>query len=156
MASLISGAEEFGACLLVVTRSSNPEGRPLQSAHHSDGRSVEATLLAEIGALNEKLAPGSIGPIGAVVGPTHRDPGLDLAAAHALFLAPGIGAQRADVSDVERVFSGCLDRVMPSASRALLASSDVAELRNRAATMAAEFQSLRDASPQPGDLRDRA
>lgn len=154
MGSLVTRAEQSGACLLVVTRSSNAEGRPLQSARHLDGRSVEATLLAEIGAWNEKLAPGSLGPVGAVVGATQLDPGLDLVAANALFLAPGIGAQGAGAEDVERTFASCLDRVMPSASRALLSSPDVGELRDRAAAMATEFRGLRDASLRSGPRRE--
>ena len=96
MGAFVTRAEESGACLLVVTRSSNPDGRAIQTAHDDTGRSVEQALLADIGALNATLAPGAIGPIGpigAVVGPTHVDPALDLAAARGLFLAPGVGAQ---------------------------------------------------------------
>ena len=52
----------------MVTRSSNPEGRPVQSAVGDDGRRVEEGLLREIGSLNRRLAPGEIGPVGAVVG----------------------------------------------------------------------------------------
>ncbi len=79
MDAFVTRAEESGACLLVVTRSSNPDGRAIQTAHDDTGRSVEQALLAEIGALNATLAPGAIGPVGAVVGPTHLDPALDLA-----------------------------------------------------------------------------
>ena len=42
---------------------------------------------------------------GAVVGPLHIEPGLDLASAQALFLAPGAGAQGATPEDVARVFA---------------------------------------------------
>jgi orotidine-5'-phosphate decarboxylase len=45
----VSRAHEAGSCLLVVTRSSNPEGREIQSARNESGRSVEATLLRDIG-----------------------------------------------------------------------------------------------------------
>ena len=95
MGAFVSRARESGACLLVVTRSSNPEGRAIQAAHDASGRRVEAVLLAEIGELNKTLAPGQVGPIGAVVGPTHLRDALDLPAACGLFLAPGIGAQHA-------------------------------------------------------------
>ena len=98
-----------------------------------------------IGALNARLAPGGIGPIGAVVAPTHMDPVLDLAAANGLFLAPGVGAQGATPADVARAFAACPDRVIPSASRSLLTGGpDVGRLRDTAAELAAQF---RDALP---------
>jgi orotidine-5'-phosphate decarboxylase len=180
MGAFVSRASSAGACLLVVTRSSNPEGRIVQEARvvpetlagpgtgngpgtgdrpgtgdgpgtgdspeARAGRSVEETLLAEIGTLNAALAPGQIGPVGAVVAATyldraHLEPALDLPAAHALFLAPGVGAQGATSADVARTFAACPGRVMPSASRLLLsAGPDLGALRDAAATLAAEFR----------------
>ena len=122
MGSFVSRAAESGSCLLVVTRSSNPEGRAVQAALAPGGQPVEQDLLTRIGELNAQLAPGGIGPVGAVIGPTHLRPELDLAAANALFLAPGVGAQGATPDDVAAVFAACPDRVMPSASRSLLAA----------------------------------
>ncbi len=122
MGSFVSRAAESGSCLLVVTRSSNPEGRAVQAALTPGGQPVEQDLLTRIGELNAQLAPGGIGPVGAVIGPTHLRPELDLAAANALFLAPGVGAQGATPDDVAAVFAACPDRVMPSASRSLLAA----------------------------------
>jgi orotidine-5'-phosphate decarboxylase len=141
MDAFVRRAHESGSCLLVVTRSSNPEGRALQAALDPSGRTVEAALLHEIGTLNARLAPGAIGPIGAVVGPTHFEPPLDLAAAQALFLAPGVGAQGATPADVTRFFAACPDRVMPSASRSLLsAGPGVDALRDGVAVLAGEFR----------------
>jgi orotidine-5'-phosphate decarboxylase len=143
MGSFIARAHESGSCLLIVTRSSNPEGRAIQSASDDSGHSVEATLLREIGEMNARLAPGEIGPIGAVVGPTHMEPTLDFAATHGLYLSPGVGAQGATPSDVARVFAACPDRVIPSASRSLLAGGpDVRRLRDTAAALAAEFREI--------------
>jgi orotidine-5'-phosphate decarboxylase len=115
-------AHESGAGLFVVTRSSNPEGRPVQGARTTSGPTVEERLLAEIGARNADLAPGGIGPVGAVIAPDPGLPPLDLAAAHALYLAPGLGAQGATPADVAATFASCPDRVLPSASRSLLAA----------------------------------
>lgn len=129
MGSFISRAHESGSALIVVTRSSNPEGRRIQSATNDDG-TVEAGLLREIGEVNARLAPGEIGPIGAVIGPTHMKPALDLASANALYLAPGLGAQGATPDDIAEVFATCRDRVMPSASRALLSGPDVGQLQD--------------------------
>jgi orotidine-5'-phosphate decarboxylase len=140
MGTYVSRAAESGSCVLVVTRSSNPEGRSVQAATTAAGQTVEQDLLAQIGRINARLAPGGIGPVGAVVGPTHCEPELDLAAAGCLFLAPGVGVQGATAADVARVFATCRDRVMPSASRSLLsAGPDVSRLRDHAAALAAEF-----------------
>ncbi len=141
MGTYVSRAAESGSCLLVVTRSSNPEGRAIQAALAGDGCSVEQGLLRQIRALNDELAPGQIGPVGAVVGPTHMEPALDLAAANCLFLAPGVGAQGATPADVARVFAACPDRVMPSASRSLL-SAGPDGLRDATAALAAEFRAV--------------
>jgi orotidine-5'-phosphate decarboxylase len=145
MDAFVSRAHQAGSCLLVVTRSSNPEGRSVQSASSRPGTTVEEELLTAIGALNSRLAPGEIGPIGAVVGPTHMEPALDLVAPNGLFLAPGVGAQGATPDDVAQVFAACPDRVMPSASRSLLVDGpDVARLADTAGRLANEF---RDALP---------
>ncbi len=141
MGAFVTRAAEAGSCLLVVTRSSNPDGRVIQAAVAPGGATVEQQLLRDIGALNARLAPGEIGPVGAVVGPTHLRPELDLAAASCLFLAPGVGAQGATPADVAAVFAACPDRVMPSASRSLLsAGPDVSRLRDRLSALAAEFR----------------
>jgi orotidine-5'-phosphate decarboxylase len=144
MSTYVARAAESGSCLLVVTRSSNPEGRDIQSAQLAGaGRSVEQGLLAEIGRINARLTPDGVGPVGAVVGPTPIEPALDLTAGRCLFLAPGVGAQGATPSDVAAVFGQCPDRVMPSASRSLLAAGpDVGRLRDAAAALAAEFRGL--------------
>ena len=136
-------AAESGAAVLVVVRSSNPEGRAVQSAAGADGVTVERRLLADIGALNARLAPGGLGPVGAVVGPDPGLPPLDLAAANGLLLAPGVGAQGATAADVAAVFAACPDRVMPSASRSLLAAGPgTAALRDAAARLNGEFRAL--------------
>ena len=143
MGAFVSRAHQAGACLLVVTRSSNPQGRAVQAARGEGGRSVEATLLSEIGELNAALAPGEIGPVGAVVGPGRLQPSLDLAAANALFLAPGLGAQGATCADVARAFAACPGRVMPSASRSLLsAGPDPVALRDAMAALSAELRAV--------------
>jgi orotidine-5'-phosphate decarboxylase len=143
MGTYVSRAHEAGSCLLVVVRSSNPEGRAIQSAATLSGRTAEEELLVEIGELNTRLAPGEIGPIGAVVGPTRVDPALDLVAANGIFLAPGVGMQGATPADVAEVFAACPDRVIPSASRSLLVNgSDVARLHDAVGTLANEFYQL--------------
>ena len=143
MGTFVSRAHGAGSCLLVVTHSSNPEGRTVQSATTLRGRSVEEDLLVTIGELNARLAPGEIGPIGAVVGPTRVDPALDLVAANGIFLAPGVGMQGATPVDVAEVFAACPDRVIPSASWSLLVEGpDVSRLGDAAGALAGEFYKL--------------
>jgi orotidine-5'-phosphate decarboxylase len=150
MGAFVARAAESGGCVLVVTRSSNPEGRAVQAARvqpASGGAgavlTVEEDLLREIGSLNAELAPGELGPVGAVIGPTHMKPTLDLAGARCLFLAPGVGMQGATAGDVATVFAQCPERVMPSASRSLLAAGpDVGRMRSAVEALAAEFRAL--------------
>lgn len=146
MGAFISGAHEAGSGIFVVTRSSNPEGRVVQSARTDSGTSVEHRILAEIGELNARLAPGAVGPVGAVVGPVRAGetgPPLDLAAPNALYLAPGVGAQGATPGDVARTFAACPDRVLPSASRSLLAAGpDSGAIRDAVTRLNEEFRAL--------------
>jgi orotidine-5'-phosphate decarboxylase len=142
MGAFISRAHEAGSCLLVVTRSSNHDGRVIQAAETKPGVTVEVDLLHQIGELNAELAPNRIGPVGAVIGPSEWEAPLDLVSPHAVFLAPGVGAQGATVDDVVRVFAPCPDRVMPSASRSLLSSgTDPEALRDAVGSLADDFRS---------------
>jgi orotidine-5'-phosphate decarboxylase len=143
MGAYVDRAHQAGACLLVVTRSTNPEGRAVQAARTAGGRSVEEQLLTEIGAINARLAPGGVGPAGAVVGSAPGLEPLDLAAASALFLVPGIGAQGATPAEVSATFAACPERVMPSASRSLLAAGpDIAALKDAGTRLNAEFREV--------------
>jgi orotidine-5'-phosphate decarboxylase len=74
MGEFVDRAHQSAACLLIVTRSSNPEGRAIQSATAAPGMTVDQRLLADIGALNARLAPGRLGPVGAVIGPGQVEP----------------------------------------------------------------------------------
>jgi orotidine-5'-phosphate decarboxylase len=143
MEALIDRGHRSGACLVVVTRSSNPEGRAVQAARVGSGGTVEEHLLCEIGAINARLAPGAIGPVGAVIGPFPDQPPLDLASANALFLVPGVGAQGATPADVAATFASCPERVMPAASRSLLASGpDVNAMRDAVTRLNGDFQAV--------------
>ena len=145
MRPIIDQARSAGGGVFVVTRSSNPEGRTIQEARGPDGLTVEQRLVVEIGALNLE-GGGGVGSVGAVFGPTHAPPAdMDLAAMHGLFLAPGLGAQGATVADVAACFQACPDRVLPSASRSLLASGpSVGALRDALASLGAEVTNALD------------
>jgi orotidine-5'-phosphate decarboxylase len=141
MGSYVDRAHESGGCLFVVTRSSNPEGRAIQNAITGRASCVAQQLLSDIGAINTRLVPEGIGPVGAVIGVAAGEPELDLAGASALFLVPGVGAQGTTARDVARTFEACPDRVLPSASRSLLAAGpDAAALKDAVARLSAEFR----------------
>ena len=95
----------------------------MQAARSADGVTVEQQLVADLGAANRRVAGDGVGPFGAVFGPTHAPPeDIDLRGMGGLFLAPGLGAQGATAEDVAACFAACPDRVLPSASRSLLAA----------------------------------
>ncbi|MGH9069900.1 MAG: orotidine-5'-phosphate decarboxylase, partial [Acidimicrobiales bacterium] len=102
MGAFFDAALAAGSALFVVARSSNLEGRALQEAILSrpaaagsagevspvgaagpapavGGLTVEQSVLASIAARNQQVAPGGVGPFGAVIGATHQAAGeLDL------------------------------------------------------------------------------
>jgi orotidine-5'-phosphate decarboxylase len=122
-----------GKGVIVVTRSSNPEGRGLQSATMASGASVEDELLADIASLNRGGLPVP-GTVGVVIGATLAPSAFDLGGLGGVVLAPGLGAQGGDADSIGRLFARCAaGTVLPSTSRSLLGSGpDVALLRSTA------------------------
>lgn len=116
--------------VIVVARSSNPEGQTLQAATDAHGRSIADGLLSDI-ALRNAAAPGVIG---AVVGATLEPSEFLLAGLGGPILAPGVGAQGGTAEDIAVLFKGCPPgSVLPGASRSVLAvGPDVDALRRAA------------------------
>jgi orotidine-5'-phosphate decarboxylase len=119
-------AAATGRGVLVVVRSSNPEGRSLQEAvidprpDDGDRTSVEDDLLTSIAALNDGPA-GLTGTVGAVVGATLAPSRFELGTLGGVILAPGFGAQGGTTETVSALFAGCPPgTVLPSSSRSLL------------------------------------
>jgi orotidine-5'-phosphate decarboxylase len=141
-------AADGGRGVLVVARSSNPEGRPLQEARlvrggrPDDGSSVEDWLLSAIADLNgdERMA----GTVGAVVGATLEPSAFDLARLGGVILAPGLGVQGGTAETLSRLFAGCRPgSVLASASRSLLdAGPDPEALRALARTTAGQLAAV--------------
>jgi orotidine-5'-phosphate decarboxylase len=118
----LAGAHHRG--VIVVARSSNPEGRRLQQALTDSGRgpSVEDMLLAGIADLNHGGLV-TMGTVGAVVGATLAPSDYRLADLGGVILAPGVGAQGATAADVAALFSKCPPgTVLASSSRSVLAA----------------------------------
>jgi orotidine-5'-phosphate decarboxylase len=143
LAPLIELAGRTGRGVIVVTRSSNPEGRPLQEAMTRSGVSVEESLLAEIAAWN-RSAEIPIGTVGAVIGATLAKSVFPLSQLGGVILAPGLGAQGAQLSDVADRFAGCPPgSVLVSTSRSLLAAGpNPAHLRLAGADLAGELATV--------------
>ena len=98
LAPLVRLAGAHGRGLLVVARSSNPEGRALQQARTADGTAVEDMLLGEVARLN---ASGEVpkGTVGAVIGATLLPSGFQLSQLGGVILGsrarhPGSGSRR--------------------------------------------------------------
>jgi len=143
LSPLVVLAGQTGRGVIVVARSSNPEGRPLQEAMTASGVSVEESLLAEIAALNAS-ADIPAGTVGAVIGATLAATTFPLSQLGGVILAPGLGAQGARPSDVASRFGGCAPgSVLASTSRSLLsAGPDISQLRKSARELAHELSSL--------------
>lgn len=141
LAPLVRVAGANGRGVLVVARSSNPEGRGLQEAVTAGGARVEDMLLAEIAELNGSPEVPT-GTVGAVVGATLEPSSFALSQLGGAILAPGLGAQGAGPSDVARRFAGCRPgTVLPASSRGVLqAGPDVAALRRRARELSANWR----------------
>ncbi len=120
LAPLVRLGAANGRGVLVVARSSNPEGRGLQQATTSGGAGVEDMLLAGIAELNGSPEVPA-GTVGAVIGATLEPSAFALSQLGGVILAPGLGAQGAGPTDVATRFAGCRPgSVLPSSSRGLL------------------------------------
>ena len=111
-----------GAFVLAAT--SNPEAAALQRARVDDEESVAERVAHDVAARNIG-APGSLGPIGLVVGATvdRRAFGLtDIVLAGTPILAPGFGAQGAEPGDLGRLFGYVATQVVASESRSILSA----------------------------------
>jgi orotidine-5'-phosphate decarboxylase len=140
LAPLVDLGAANGRGIIVVARSSNPEGRDLQQAVTADGPAVEDMLLAGIAELNG--SPGvPTGTVGAVVGATLEPSAFALSQLGGVILAPGLGAQGAGPADVAARFAGCRPgSVLPSSSRGLLKEGpDPAALRDSARSLNREL-----------------
>ena len=143
LAPLIEMAGRTGRGVIVVTRSSNPEGRLIQEAITRTGDPVEESLLVEIARWNHSTETPS-GTVGAVVGATLPKSVFPLSQLGGVILAPGLGAQGARPADIAERFAGCAPgTVLPSTSRALLGRGpNPSELRRAASDLAGELAAV--------------
>jgi orotidine-5'-phosphate decarboxylase len=118
---VLDRAAKSNAAAFVIVRSSNPEGRLVQDARLTDGRTVADALADEITSFNAALGSG-IGPVGALVGATADAITAKVLSRlpQSLILAPGVGAQGATLDDVRKNFGSAIHRTLPSVSRSIL------------------------------------
>jgi orotidine-5'-phosphate decarboxylase len=138
---MIDSALANGAGVFVLTLTSNPEAGTVQRARGPDGRTVAQAMIDEIALVNASVTP--LGDIGAVVGATVGDAGLDLTDVNGPLLAPGLGAQGGRPADLRRVFGAALPAVLPAYSREILARGpEVADLRAAADRALAQVREI--------------
>ena len=146
----LTTAMRFGKGAFVLAATSNPEASSVQRALTDDGVGDDGERVADrvardVISLNVGT-PGSLGPIGVVVGATvdRRSFGLtDVVLAGAPILAPGFGAQGADPGDLERLFGYVASQVVASESRSIL-SAGPARLADRIRERAALYRGRHD------------
>ncbi|HEY8619709.1 MAG TPA: orotidine-5'-phosphate decarboxylase [Dermatophilaceae bacterium] len=140
-------AHDNGRGLFVLALTSNPEGAQVQHAV-MNGRSVAGRIVDGVTLQNaDDASTGVLGSVGMVVGATVgtavHDLGLELAAANAPLLAPGVGAQGGTAEDLRGVFGAALPNVLASSSREILsAGADVAALRAAARRTALQLKAI--------------
>lgn len=118
-------AGETGRGIFTLALTSNPQGKSIQRAETSSGVAVARAILEEIATQNAAFCDEShIGPFGAVVGATigasAAEAGIDFEGVKGAFLVPGIGAQGAGPTQVNAIFKGTKRFVLASASRSIL------------------------------------
>ncbi len=142
----IAVAAERGKGLFILSATSNPEGKTIQTAQ-TGGTTVANQVALEVAELNKATATskGRFGHLGLVVGATLDKSKFDLEGLNAgltelaaPILAPGFGAQGALISQAKMIFGSNASNVIFSISRSALrdgmnnvsqaVSADVSEL----------------------------
>jgi orotidine-5'-phosphate decarboxylase len=123
-------AESTGKGIFVLSATSNPEARLLQTARLIDGRGVAASIVDDVVKWNRQHGSGSdnasaAGSIGVVLGATvdFGEYGIDLEAiaeTRTPVLAPGFGHQGAAYSQLGEIYGAAAPWAIVSASRSIL------------------------------------
>jgi orotidine-5'-phosphate decarboxylase len=133
LSPMVELARANGRGVLMVIRSSNPEGRALQEGFTRDGAMLADSLLDEVATLN-RAEGRPVGSVGAIIGATLTPSGFSLPQLKGVIVAPGLGAQGGGAAEVATLFGDCpFGTVLPSTSRSLLAAGpDIRVLRGAA------------------------
>ncbi|WP_182348671.1 orotidine-5'-phosphate decarboxylase [Tomitella gaofuii] len=125
LAPAVDQAAGTGRGVFVLARTSNPEGRAVQTARLAgnpdagpgDGPATGGVSVAQ--SIVDGAAEDDTGTVGLVVGAT-RAHGLRLDGFTGPILAPGLGAQGASADDLPGIFAGATGLLIPNSSRAIL------------------------------------
>ncbi|MFW7415175.1 orotidine-5'-phosphate decarboxylase [Demequina sp. SO4-18] len=122
-------AQEHGKGVFVLALTSNPEGASVQHARSADGESVAGAMVREAAQRNAGVKPmGDVGlVVGATVGSAMSELGIDLDGLNGPILAPGVGAQGAEPTDVATTFGNASPLVLVNQSRGVLSAGPFAE-----------------------------
>ncbi|GAA2221864.1 orotidine-5'-phosphate decarboxylase [Herbiconiux moechotypicola] len=121
---IVAAATAAGKGLFVLSATSNPESRALQTARTPEGSTVSRLVAEEVAAHNADRT--RLGDFGLVLGATKRldDYGFTPEALRALsttpVLAPGFGFQGAEFTSIPHVFGPLAPDVVVSVSRSVL------------------------------------
>ena len=124
LAPVLELARENNRGVYVLALTSNPEGFQVQHARCATGKSVAADIISQAEQTNNLNSnQGHIEDIGLVVGATTgeaaKDLGIDFSCFSGSILSPGIGAQGAQLADIQRIFCDSAYRVLASTSRGI-------------------------------------
>ncbi|MEY4639562.1 MAG: hypothetical protein RLY13_560 [Actinomycetota bacterium] len=126
--TVMSNALELGKGIFTLAATSNPEGATLQKAMVSN-QTIAASIWESLAELNKVNFGGRdrLGSLGAVLGATLNLNSFGLSAvtngqteAATPILAPGFGAQGANLSDTKILFGQGSEQVIPTVSRSVL------------------------------------
>jgi orotidine-5'-phosphate decarboxylase len=129
LSNVFANAIENGKGVFVLSATSNPEGKTLQRAQ-VNGETIAADVLARLEQVNRvNLDPsGDLGNFGAVVGATLNFQSVGIGNIYTdgslvtPILAPGFGAQGANLNQCVELFGAASSRVIASVSRSVLSA----------------------------------
>lgn len=128
LSQVMSDSLERGKGIFTLAATSNPEGASLQKATLG-GQTIAASIWQSLQQLNQTTHGGRsrFGSFGAVIGATLNlnayglgDVSLGQPQAATPILAPGFGAQGAELTDSRTLFGAAADQVIHSVSRSIL------------------------------------
>ncbi len=144
-------AERSGKGLFVLAATSNPEASAIQRATTNDvehsNRSVARAIIDDVAAFNDNQPPHSFGSVGVVLGATLELDSFGIDTRHAPernpmpVLAPGFGAQGAQVSELARIYGDFATATIISESRSLLGAGP-AGMQRAVASRAEEVRGI--------------
>ena len=128
LSEVMSESLERSKGLFVLAATSNPEGKNIQRAKIAES-TISADILQQLEAINavSKSGGARLGSFGAVVGATLNFAASGISSVHTdqdsatPILAPGFGAQGANLSEARDLFQSASNRIIASVSRSVTA-----------------------------------